>query len=70
MNRIKRAYLKNEEGTVTYEESHIIPSRKTTYSSPRGRSSRQRILGSSQVMPEVLNTPDAQEGFNTGNQIM
>ena len=67
INRIKRAYLKKEEGTVIYEDSHTIPSRKTTYSSPRGRSSRNRVLGSNQVMPEVGSRPDAQAGYTNGD---
>ena len=63
INRIKRAYPKKEEGAVVYEDTHTVPSRKTTYSSPRGRSSRNKILGSNQVMPEVGCRPDAQEVF-------
>ena len=63
INRIKRAYLKKEEGAVIYEDSHTIPSRKTTYSSPRGRSGRNKILGNNQIMPEVGSRPDALEGF-------
>lgn len=35
MNRIKRAYLKNKVGNTVYEDSREIPSRKTTYSSPK-----------------------------------
>ena len=37
INRIKRAYLKNKVSSVsvTYEDSKVIPSRKTTYNSPR-----------------------------------
>ena len=36
VNRIKRAYLKNKVSqSVVYEDSKVIPSRKTTYNSPR-----------------------------------
>ena len=35
VNRIKRAYLKNKVGNAVYEDSREIPSRKTTYSSPK-----------------------------------
>ena len=35
INRIKRAYLKNKVSSVAYEDSKVIPSRKTTYNSPR-----------------------------------
>lgn len=41
VNRIKRAYLKNKVGNVrnlnnvVYEDSRTIPSRKTTYGSPK-----------------------------------
>ena len=36
VNRIKRAYLKNKVSqSVVYEDSKVVPSRKTTYNSPR-----------------------------------
>ena len=43
MNRIKRAYLKNKVGNVVYEDSREIPSRKTTYGSPKLRSKSQSV---------------------------
>ena len=43
VNRIKRAYLKNKVGNVVYEDSREIPSRKTTYGSPKNHKKSQGV---------------------------
>ena len=52
VNRIKRAYLKNKVGNVVYEDSRELPSRKTTYGSPRHRSRSQPVTPAPDTLME------------------
>ena len=52
VNRIKRAYLKNKVGNVVYEDSREVPSRKTTYGSPRHRVRSQAVTPAPETLVE------------------
>ena len=54
MSRVKRAYLKSRKvGVVAYEDSKVLPSRKTTYGSPTRGRSRLAIVATPRLQPDI-----------------